>query len=203
MARLLRRPRASLESGEEVLQPRSSFDMSGESGPASPFGTNPDRTLARTILCLLILIVLTSGIVGFLTLTRGHDWGDDFAAYIMQAQSIADGKMQQLVQRSTFAVEASSGRFGPVTLPWGFPLLLAPVYALFGMKISGVQACSDSVLHGIPRRVLLVGTHQAQRSRIPAVDSRDGPQPEHAASTEFDSFRSALPCPVHSGPILD
>ena len=37
------------------------------------------------------IIVVISGVVGFLMLNRGHDWGDDFAAYILQAQALVRG----------------------------------------------------------------------------------------------------------------
>jgi hypothetical protein len=83
----------------------------------------------------LALIILGSGVLGFLMLNRGQDWGDDFAAYILQAQSVVDGNMEEALRRSAFTMAQSSWRFGPITFPWGFPLLLAPVYALVGTKV--------------------------------------------------------------------
>ena len=57
--------------------------------------------------------------------TDGHDWGGDFAEYIMQGISIAEGTYETsyLAQPLFFVY------------PHGFPLLLAPVYRLFGFNL--------------------------------------------------------------------
>ncbi len=89
----------------------------------------------KKVLYVLGIIVLSSGLLGSLMLTRGQTWGDDFAAYILQAQSIVTGRMNQFIQWNTFTIEQSSYRFGPVTFPWGFPVLLAAAYSIVGMKI--------------------------------------------------------------------
>ena len=88
----------------------------------------------KKTLSILTLIVLVSGAISVSLLTRGHSWLDDFAAYIMQAKSILDGTMGEFVRRNAFTVSASSYPPGPAAYPWGFPLLLAPVYAIFGMN---------------------------------------------------------------------
>jgi len=90
--------------------------------------------MSKKTLSLLALIVLLSGAISFSLLTRGHLWLDDFAAYLMQAKSILDGTMGSFVRRNTFTVTESSYPPGPAAYPWGFPLLLAPVYAVFGMS---------------------------------------------------------------------
>lgn len=68
-------------------------------------------------------------------LTEGHTWGDDFSAYVMQARSLVEGSPGEFVERNTFTVESSSWAFGPHAYPWGFPLLLAPLYAAFGPNL--------------------------------------------------------------------
>ena len=83
---------------------------------------------------ILSLILLTSALLGLSTLTRGHFWGDDFAAYIMQAKSILTGSMDEFVTANTFTVTQSSHQIGPEAYPWGFPLMLVPVYALIGLS---------------------------------------------------------------------
>ena len=88
----------------------------------------------KKVLSILTLIVLISGAISFCLLTRGHSWLDDFAAYVMQAKSILDGAMGEFVRRNAFTVSASSYPPGPAAYPWGFPLLLAPVYAMFGLN---------------------------------------------------------------------
>jgi hypothetical protein len=81
----------------------------------------------------LITIILLSTVIGSSTLTRGHEWGDDFASYIMQAQSILSGDPAGFVEHNTFTIFESSFQIGPVAYPWGYPLLLTPALLLKGV----------------------------------------------------------------------
>lgn len=81
---------------------------------------------------LLLIIVLASLIIGAGTLRRGHEWGDDFASYIMQAESILSGTAEKFVEHNSFTIFESSAQIGPVAYPWGYPLILSPAYALKG-----------------------------------------------------------------------
>lgn len=81
---------------------------------------------------LLLGILLLSLILGASRLTRGHEWGDDFASYIMQAKSILNGTTQEFIQQNAFTIFESSSQIGPVAYPWGYPLVLAPMYAVKG-----------------------------------------------------------------------
>lgn len=81
----------------------------------------------------LIVILLASLALGASILTRGHDWGDDFASYIMQAQSILGGDMDEFIERNTFTIFESSAQIGPVAYPWGYPLALTPALLLKGV----------------------------------------------------------------------
>jgi hypothetical protein len=87
---------------------------------------------------VLALVLLASALLGSSVLTRGHIWGDDFAAYIGQAQSILHGDMDRFVARNGFTVTQSSReeghQMGPAAYPWGLALMLAPVYALAGLS---------------------------------------------------------------------
>ncbi|GAB4491517.1 MAG: hypothetical protein Fur0016_23140 [Anaerolineales bacterium] len=99
--------------------------------------------MTKRHLFILILIVLTAALLSFTMLTRGHPWWDDFASYVMQARAILNGDMDEFVRRNAFTVQNSSYPPGPVAYPWGYPLLLAPVVALFGihplaLKLVGV-----------------------------------------------------------------
>ncbi len=69
------------------------------------------------------------------TLHFGHNWGGDFSAYIMQAQSIVEFNAGEFIDKNRVTVEESSSRMGPVAYPWGFPLMLVPVYALCGLNL--------------------------------------------------------------------
>lgn len=90
--------------------------------------------MQKQTIILLAFILLLSALLGFGVLTRGHIWGDDFAAYIMQAISIYNGDMDHFLMGNTFAVTQSSHQIGPAAYPWGFPLMLVPVYVMFGLS---------------------------------------------------------------------
>jgi hypothetical protein len=95
---------------------------------------NNKKTLAS-----FIVIIGISGLLLIGSLTKGHDWGGDFAGYIMQAASLANGSPGEFIEANRFAVEQSSITIGPVAYPWGYPLLLAPFYAEFGLDMIALK----------------------------------------------------------------
>jgi len=82
---------------------------------------------------LLIIIILSSLAISSATLTRGHEWGDDWASYVMQSKSILSGKTDEFMERNTFTIFESSFQIGPVAYPWGYPLILTPMVAWKGV----------------------------------------------------------------------
>jgi hypothetical protein len=92
----------------------------------------------KTATFILLGILFLTALFGSSMLTRGHIWGDDFAAYVGQAQSILRGEMGRFVARNGFTVSESSReqghQMGPAAYPWGFPLMLVPIYALTGLS---------------------------------------------------------------------
>ena len=93
----------------------------------------------RVALILFSLVTLTSGALLYGTLTDGHNWGDDFASYIMQAESLAEGTPRAFVETNRFAIENSTHPIGPNAYPWGFPLLLAPCRVAFGLNLFALK----------------------------------------------------------------
>ena len=83
---------------------------------------------------LLPIIVTLSLIIGASALTRGHQWGDDFAWYILQAKSILSGSTDEFMEQSAFTNGQSTTHLGPLAYPWGYPLILTPVYAVKGIS---------------------------------------------------------------------
>lgn len=83
---------------------------------------------------VLFIMILLSLIIGTCTLRRGHDWGDDFAWYILQAKSVLQGTTDEFMEQSTFTNGQSTTHLGPLAYPWGYPLILAPVYAVKGIS---------------------------------------------------------------------
>jgi hypothetical protein len=71
----------------------------------------------------------------------GHNWGDDFAAYIIQAKIVVEGMSQKLIEMMQFREMQSSHEIflGPTFYPWGFPVLLAGVYVIFGDNITAMK----------------------------------------------------------------
>lgn len=93
---------------------------------------------------LLAWILVPAFLLHALTLRADHSWGGDFAQYITQAQSLVEGELPQMVETSRLRYELSdSKKIGPVLYPWGFPLLLAPVYRLFGLNMIAMKGWVD------------------------------------------------------------
>src|SRR4030067_1645665 len=75
---------------------------------------------------LPLALILLSTALAFSLLTKDHEWGDDWASYLMQAVSITEGQTGEFIQRNTFTMRESTHFIGPDAYPWGFPALLAP-----------------------------------------------------------------------------
>ena len=85
-------------------------------------------------------VILLSALMGAALLNTGQDWGDDFASYVMQAQSIVHGSPSQFMQANAFTIKQSSINLGPVAYPWGTSVLLAPVVAIFGVNMIALKS---------------------------------------------------------------
>ncbi len=87
--------------------------------------------MKRQIIFPLLVILLSAALASSM-LNRDHDWGDDWAAYVMQAESILTGTMREFVAHNAFTTQESTDFIGPVAYPWGFPSLLVPFYTACG-----------------------------------------------------------------------
>jgi hypothetical protein len=88
---------------------------------------------------LLPVMILISLILGACILTRGHQWGDDFAWYILQAKSIVNSTTDEFMEQSAFTNQQSTTHVGPLAYPWGYPLILTPVVAVKGISPLGLK----------------------------------------------------------------
>lgn len=68
----------------------------------------------------------------FVSVPNAHDWGDDFAQYMIQAKNITEGKAQT---ENRLVFDAVAGPFAVQAYPVGFPLMLAPLIAAYGLQI--------------------------------------------------------------------
>lgn len=117
--------------------------------------------MKRNEVLFLIGILLISALLSLSMLTRGHLWWDDFASYILQAQSLLRGNPSEFVAHNAFTIEQSSYPPGPIAYPWGFPILLTPVLALFGMKLLALKG-----LNTIFFLLFLIVFYQLTRTRL-------------------------------------
>lgn len=96
------------------------------SRPPPAAGALPYNREAMKKFILPLVIVLLALILAFSLLTKDHEWGDDWASYLMQAIAITTGGTREFIQRNTFTMRMSTHFLGPDAYPWGFPALLAP-----------------------------------------------------------------------------
>lgn len=90
------------------------------------------RTRTADLGGMAVLAVLVLGLGGGI-LTRGHDWGGDFAQYVHQAVCIVNGTVEAYVDTNAAMMAASSRAPGPDVYPWGWPLVLSLVVRLRGI----------------------------------------------------------------------
>jgi len=99
----------------------------------------PDRAVLRRYLPPVVMVLLI-GWIAMIHHLPGVDWGDDFALYMRQAKGLAMGNIGEVVGANRFAVENSGwSTFSPYSYPWGWPILVAPVYAVFGLNYEPVK----------------------------------------------------------------
>jgi hypothetical protein len=87
----------------------------------------------------IALIMLIAGAMSISRFSTGQFWWDDFASYLLQARAILDGHMAEFVAENGRAIAQSTYPVGPAAYPWGFPLLISPVYALAGLSLSAYK----------------------------------------------------------------
>jgi hypothetical protein len=104
-------------------------------------------------------VVIGGAILAVLLHRNGHNQGDDFALYLRQARSVFDGDTAQVVADNRFAVLNSDYGFSPIAYPWGFPLLLSPFVAQWGLDYARLKLVEVAcfciwivLVHGVVRR---------------------------------------------------
>lgn len=71
-----------------------------------------------------------------LTIRRGHQWGDDFALYIHHAENLA---LQQPYAATGYLYNKYEPTYTPRAYPPLFPVLLTPVYKVFGRNLEALK----------------------------------------------------------------
>jgi hypothetical protein len=87
------------------------------------------------LLCMLPLF--------FLNLNSTHNWGDDFAQYIHQAQYFAN---DSAYQHWHFEANPLDHEYAPPSYPNGFPLLMSPIMAIWGFSVKPILILITTLL---------------------------------------------------------
>jgi hypothetical protein len=95
-----------------------------------------DRAMKRETLLLTALIGALSAI-HLATLRDGQEWGDDFSLYVAHARNMAEGRPYA---DTGYIYNLNNPVVSPRAYPPIFPLLLVPVYLVFGMNLTAMKA---------------------------------------------------------------
>lgn len=90
-----------------------------------------NRIFKNTTYTLLIACIVFAPLL-FINVRNSIDWGDDNVQYIHQAKNIVEGIPQS---QTGYIYNENYPVGGPRAYPVGFPLLLAPAYALAGYNL--------------------------------------------------------------------
>jgi hypothetical protein len=80
----------------------------------------------------IVALLLAIGIFHASTVRQGHIWSDDFAMYVHHAQNIVEARPYA---DTGYIYNPSIPVYGPTFYPPVYPLLLAPVYRMFGLDM--------------------------------------------------------------------
>ena len=85
----------------------------------------------------LFIVLIICFFLQLLHYHEGQNWNaaNDYAGYLMQAISIAEGKINEFVAFNESIVSQSSFPIAPVAYPWGFPIILSFLYKFFGINL--------------------------------------------------------------------
>jgi hypothetical protein len=76
------------------------------------------------------------GVFHLTTIRNGHEWADDFSLYIMHAKNLVEGVNYQ---QTGYIFNPHMPLLGPKTYPPVFPLLLSPIYLLWGLNMTAMK----------------------------------------------------------------
>ncbi|NOZ00815.1 MAG: hypothetical protein GXP54_02870 [Deltaproteobacteria bacterium] len=86
---------------------------------------------------LSVLVLLCAiGTFHIATMRRGHDWGGDFALYILNAKNLVEGRGYS---SDPWIYNPQYPGLSPAKYPPVFPLLTAPVYSAFGLDLEAMK----------------------------------------------------------------
>lgn len=106
----------------------------------------PDKTApachTKRVLPLALALLLFAPLL-FLNIRSDHDWGDDFAQYLAQAENIAQHKP---MHQTGYVYNEFYPSLGPRAYPPGFPLIIAPMVKYWGNHITPYNYLTSIIL---------------------------------------------------------
>ena len=108
---------------------------------------------------LACLLAVMFGFFSFCTLSSGHTFiSDDYAAYLLEAFSIANGDFDEQVKRNYILhpspISDEANQEQELVYVWGYPLMLAPIYKVFGFDRTDYHSL---VYYALPTAVSFAG----------------------------------------------
>jgi hypothetical protein len=94
-----------------------------------------DPAMTRNALVLTSLISLL-GVIHLATLRQGQEWGDDFSLYVAHARNLTEGRPYA---DTGYVYNPANPVLSPRSYPPVFPLLLVPVYLLWGLNLTAMK----------------------------------------------------------------
>ena len=84
------------------------------------------------ILLLLVVTFLSSWMVCY----HGKSWGGDYSQYFAQCRALTTGTLAEWYKKNVFIINTSSEGIGSDVYPWIWPILLTPMYRIFGFNVA-------------------------------------------------------------------
>lgn len=97
------------------------------------------------------ILILLTGFFYLATIRTGQNWGDDFAMYIHHAQNFVQGRSYS---DTGYIYNPFAPGVGPRSYPPIYPLMLAPIYAVWGFDFTPMKI--EIILFFIGSLILLV-----------------------------------------------
>ncbi|RPA68425.1 hypothetical protein EF405_12250 [Cyclobacteriaceae bacterium YHN15] len=121
--------------------------------------------MKKEIIFLLVFVMLSIGL-NLSSYQKGQDWGGDFALYLNQARGLVTGDVEKVFVDTKYSIDNSDYKnFSPNLYPWGYPLLITPIYYFSGNNLEVYKVFNILFFYGIAFLLWF-----SFRSRMPKMD---------------------------------
>lgn len=148
--------------------------------------------ILKSRFCPAVLCSVFSCILAVIMIYPGHNWGGDFSQYIAQARALVQGNVDVWYEKNLFIINNSCDGLGSTVYPWGLPLLLTPLYALFGENVFVFKLLEIGLWTGSVFMASLFFENRVSKPAAIILTLLMGSNPVYLTST--DSVSSDIPC---------